>query len=312
MSALSRLHRWLPWLLAAGFTTAVGLRRALLPLAALAFAAAFLPGCRKTDTAAPAAHDLRGEIVGVVPERGVLLVHHDEIPGYMPSMTMEFAVPGADPSAFREGQRIAARMIEGAPGEFRLEGVRVLDPAKEAAVAASAQALRQETLIRGKHAYREVGEDAPQFTLYDQDDRVVSFDRFRGRRVVLNFIFTRCPVPTMCPASTAKMMALQAAAQARGIANLEFVSITLDPAYDTPAVLKRYASGRGIDLRNFTFLTGPENAVRDLLTGFGVLVAPGENIFKHTLATVLIDEHGRIVHRVDGSGWTPEDFLQRL
>jgi len=297
------------------WAVAPGLHRALAPLALLAFAAALLPGCRKADSArapAPPAHAITGEIVGVTPDRGVLLVHHDEIPGYMPSMTMEFAVPGSDLGAFREGRRIAARMIEGAPGEFRLEGVRILDATTDGIVAASAQALRQETLIRGKRVYREIGEDAPQFTLYDQDGRVVSFDRFRGRRVVLNFIFTRCPVPTMCPASTAKMMALQAAAQARGIANLEFVSITLDPAYDTPAVLKRYASGRGIDLRNFTFLTGPENAVRDLLTGFGVLVAPGENIFKHTLATVLIDEHGRILHRVDGSGWTPEDFLRRL
>lgn len=293
---------------------AVRLRRALRSFAILALAAALLPGCRRASpsAAAPVFHEIRGEVVGVAADRRVLLVHHDEIPGYMPSMTMEFAVPGADLAAFHEGQRLAARMVEGAPGEFRLEGVRVLDEAADRAVAASAQALRQETLIRGSHAYRELGEDAPRFTLYDQDNRTVSFDRFRGHRVVLSFIFTRCPVATMCPATTAKMMALQAAVRTRGLRDVEFILLTLDPAYDTPPVLKRYAAERGLDTSNLSLLTGPEGAVRDLLTSFGVLVAPSDNLFKHTLSTFLIDARGRIVHRVDGSGWTPDDFLPRL
>jgi protein SCO1/2 len=52
--------------------------------------------------------------------------------------------------------------------------------------------------------------------------------------------------------------------------------------------------------------------VRDLLLQFGVIVQPGENYLKHTLSTVLIDERGRIVHRVDGTSWQPEEFLTRL
>ena len=67
-------------------------------------------------------------------------------------------------------------------------------------------ALRQDTVIRGRNAYREIGENLPDFALYDQNGGVVQPDRFRGRQIVLNFIFTRCPDPKMCPASTAKMM----------------------------------------------------------------------------------------------------------
>jgi protein SCO1/2 len=52
--------------------------------------------------------------------------------------------------------------------------------------------------------------------------------------------------------------------------------------------------------------------VRDLLHQFGVLVASSENSLKHTLSTVLIDEKGKIIHRVDSSQWTPDDFLPRL
>ena len=90
------------------------------------------------------------------------------------------------------------------------------------------------------------------------------------------------------------------------------MSISLDPAYDTPPVLKAYAESRGIDPANFNFLTGPESAIRDLLAQFGVIAVPSENIWKHTLATVLIDRDGRIIHRIDGSAWEPADLLQRL
>lgn len=257
-------------------------------------------------------HDLRGEVVGLNVERRTLLVHHDAIPGYMPEMTMEFTLGGAEVDGFKEGQRIAARMVEEWPGEFRLDGVRIVDPEKDRIIAEASRELALDTFIRGKGAYREVGEQVPSFTLYDQEGEVVSFDRFRGKRVVLNFIFTRCPVATMCPAATARMAGLQRIARERAVPDLELVSITLDPAYDTPPVLKAYARARGIDPGNFHFLTGPEPAIRKLLAQFGIIATAGDNFWKHTLATVLIDRTGKIVHRIDGSTWAAEDILQRL
>jgi protein SCO1/2 len=195
-----------------------------------------VPG--KTDSAAvdptKAAFDIKGEVVGLLPERKTLLVHHEEIPNYMPAMTMEFTIGSADFSVFKESQRITARMTQPEPGTFLLERIRILDAEKDRIAAAAAAELRQETLIRGKSAHREVGENAPRFTLYNQEGQLVPFDKFRGRRVVLNFIFTRCPVATMCPAATAKMAALQRLARDQGIKDVEFISITLDPEYDTP------------------------------------------------------------------------------
>jgi protein SCO1/2 len=269
------------------------------------------PAASSTVTT-PRRYDVRGEILALVPDRRVLVVHHEEIPGYMPEMTMEFTVVAADFAVFKAGQRIAARMFEAAPGEFHLEGIRLLDAVKDQIVIAAAEKLREDTFVRGKNAYREVGEEAPRFTLYNQLGEVVSFDRFRGQRVVLNFIFTRCPVATMCPASTAKMATMQRLARERGIRDFQLVSITLDPAYDTPPVLKAYAEGRGLDASNFNFLTGPEPAIRSLLTQFGVIAEPSADIWKHTLATLLIGRDGKIIHRIDGSVWDPEDILKRL
>lgn len=278
-----------------------------------------LASCAKAPAAAePAAVEpagnrrpLTGEIVRVDPERGVLLVTHDAIPGYMPAMTMEFAVSPADLAAARPGQRIRAEMVERA-GEFSLEHLWPDDPGTAAALAAGARALAEDTAVRGRSVYREVGEAAPDFTLLDQEGRVVALNRFRGKRVVLNFIFTRCPIATMCPAATQRMSELQQAARAAGATQVEFVSISLDPAYDTPAVLKEYAAVRGLDLANWSFLTGPDAAVRHLLAQLGIIREFDGATIKHSLATLLIDPSGRIIHRVDGSRWDLEEFLPKL
>lgn len=280
----------------------------------------FSAGCgRRTETAAAAAapaekrYPLTGEVVSVDVARKVLVVHHEEIKDLMPAMTMEFAVSGSDAAAAKAGQRIRGELIPNDKGNWRLEKIWPDDQAAAAAVSAQAAALRQDTLIRGNGAYREVGEKIPDFALYDQEGNVVRSGRFRGKQVMLNFIFTRCPVATMCPAATMKMMSTQDLARKAGVTDLELISITLDPQYDTPAVLKDYAVTRGMDTTNFTLLTGPEAAIKDLLTQFGVLAEFDDNSFlKHTLATLLINPEGRIIHRSDGSAWEPKDFVAKM
>ncbi len=285
-----------------------------------ALAALTLAGCNRSEPAAPAEtaapaekrYPLTGEVLSADPARKILIVHHDEIPGYMPEMTMEFLVSAGDLAVIQPGMRIRAEMIPSDTGDFRLEKIWPDDRTAAAAVEAGTKALRQDTMIRGRGVYREVGEQAPEFVLYDQNGAVVQSARFRGKQVMLNFIFTRCPVATMCPASTMKMMAAQQLAKEAGVPNIEFVSITLDPAYDTPGVLKEYADVRGIDTTNFSFLTGPESAIKDLLAQFGVITAFEGNLINHTLATLLIDANGRIIHRADGSVWEPKDFVAKM
>lgn len=287
---------------------------------ALSLAALLAAGCGRkdivetTEVTGPAElrYPLTGEILDVDAERNILIVRHDEIAGYMPEMVMEFIVSAGDVANARPGQLIRAEMIPSDTGDFRLEKIWPDDRMTVAAVAAGTNALRQDTAIRGRHAYREVGENLPDFALYDQSGAVVQSMRFRGKQIMLNFIFTRCPVATMCPAATQKMMETQRLAQAAEISNLELVSITLDPVYDTPGVLKEYADVRGIDLGNFSFLTGPESAIKDLLAQFGVLTEFQGPIINHTLATILINEQGRIIHRFDGSNWEPRDFIAKM
>ncbi|MFA6287928.1 MAG: SCO family protein [Opitutaceae bacterium] len=280
---------------------------------------ALMPACKPVETpaAAPAEsgekhYPLTGQVIKVDAATKSLLVHHDKIPGLMPAMTMEFTVSDGDLANAKEGQRIRADLVMDAQDNARLEKIWPVDPVAESAVKAAAGALRQDTAIRGKSAYREVGENLPDFALYDQEGKVVTAARFRGKQVMLNFIFSRCPVATMCPTATANMTTTQRKAREAGITNIEFVSITLDPDFDTPGVLKEYARIRSIDTANFSFLTGPEGAIKDLLTQFGIIAELDGIILKHTLATLLINEQGKIIWRTDGSQWSPDDFVKKM
>lgn len=285
-------------------------------LAATILVALCLAGCGReagqvAAAADPEGWDVRGEIISVNADRSTLTVRHEEIPGYMPAMTMEFKVGPADLSAARAGTRIRGWLYR-AGDDFFLEKIWPDDDQSRLAVEAATAALKQDTAIRGQHPYREVGEQAPDFALFDQDGRVVQVSRFLGRKIILNFIFTRCPDPKMCPAATAKMMAIQAAAKEEGIAGLEFISITLDPKYDSPAVLRSYAEARGIDTANFSFLTGPQIAVTNLMAQLGVIAFEKDGLLTHSLATLLIDENGKIIHREEGTQWPIDQFMARL
>lgn len=254
---------------------------------------------------------LVGKIVTLNKDRGTLLISHEDIPGLMPAMTMEFQASPGDLATAREGMRIRGVIYQAEDG-FRLEQMWPDEKADEAVVNDAAHELHQDTTTRGRSAFREVGEALPDFALYDQTGAVVEASRFHGKQIALNFIYTRCPDPNMCPASTMKMMQLQKMARDARVGNFQIVSITLDPEFDTPGVLNTYAKERGIDTSNFTFLTGPEQAIKDLMTQLGVLAFKDGPLVKHTLATVLINEDGKIVYRQEGSQWQPTEFAKRL
>ncbi len=292
---------------------AVGMTPNRLRWPACALAAALLAGCAKPSQPNGERHySLTGEVMSVDAAHHSVTVRHDAVPGLMEAMTMEFPVSGDEAISVQPGQRIKADLVQDKKGDGRLEKIWPDDRSAAELVADGARKLREDTHDRGDGVYREVGEPMPSFVLYDQEGRVVQSDRFRGKEVMLNFIYSHCPFANMCPAATLKMMDTQKRAKEAGIKDVEFVSITLDPANDTPGVLKAYAAARNIDTRNFSFLTGPPAAIQDLLTQFGVIAQAQGDIIQHTLATLLIDPKGRIVWRADGTEWQPQEFVRRM
>ena len=152
---------------------------------------------------------------------------------------------------------------------------------------------------------------APPFTLTSQDGKPVSLASLRGKVVAVTFIYTACP--DICPMLTQKMVDVQDELGAEFGAKIAFVSISLDPEHDTPAVLKDYAQFWGAKLDAWSFLTGALEAVRDVTRRYGVFFAKKEDgSVDHTQLTSLIDAEGQMRVQYLGARFDPEEFRRDL
>jgi protein SCO1/2 len=173
--------------------------------------------------------------------------------------------------------------------------------------------LRRDTLSLGESMIRSVGDTLPPFALYDQDGQVITTDYFDGSVTVLNFIFTRCSIAEMCPASTLRMKKLQHLAKQTKVPHVKFLSITLDPEFDSPGVLKTYAQGYSLDESNFRLGTSTKSTIDDLIRQFGIFRKNKDDLpLDHTMRTLIINSKRQIIYQFPGSGWAVEDFLARL
>jgi protein SCO1 len=213
---------------------------------------------------------------------------------------------------WKEGQSIRGDLVPYGPG-FRLQSIWPNDPESAGLLEQLNRQMHRNTLQRGSRVFRAVGEPLPRFALYDQNGNTFLSESLRGNYAIINFIFTRCAVPTMCPLSTRKMIETQKLAREAGIDNLHLVSITLDADFDTPGIFKAYAMDYEIDEANFSLLTGPAQALENLKLQLGVLAEDDpEQIIRHTMSTALVDPTGRIIYRLPGSMWSPEVFIQQI
>jgi protein SCO1/2 len=152
---------------------------------------------------------------------------------------------------------------------------------------------------------------APPFVLTSQDGKQVALADLRGKVVAVAFIYTGCP--DICPLLTDKMARVQDALGAAFGAKVAFVSITLDPEHDTPAVLKDYAQAWGAKPDGWLFLTGSAAAVRDVTRRYGVFfLKKGDGSVDHTQLTSLVDAKGEMRVQYLGARFDPEEFRHDL
>ena len=151
---------------------------------------------------------------------------------------------------------------------------------------------------------------APPFALTSQDGKPVAVADLRGKVVAVAFIYTECP--DICPMLTQKMVQVQDELGADFGAKVAFVSISLDPEHDTPAVLKDYAQFWGAK-PGWSFLTGSPEAVRDVTRRYGVFFAKKEDgSVDHTQLTSLVDAEGQLRVQYLGARFDPEEFRRDL
>jgi protein SCO1/2 len=214
-------------------------------------------------------------------------------------MSMLFKLSPRDTARLHEGDRIEATVDERADGES-LSNVRVVQAPP---VAPPADALRSVTLLN-------TGDKVPSISLIDQNGRPFTPTDFRGKIVVMSFVYTRCRDTRMCPLISAHFHALQ---QRLDAAKYHLLEVTLDPAFDRPAVLAKYASRFDADAARWTIGTGDPRAVLDFAAQFGIVPFPDPRVgLIHSERTALIGPDGRIADLIDEAGWDPDNVIARL
>lgn len=251
---------------------------------------------------------VRGKVTAPL-EDGAVTVAHEEIPGFMPAMTMPFYI---DPAAFaqaaplRAGDRVEFKFSVGERSrayDFVRLGPAGAEPASAAETAEAAPTRRLKE-----------GSSVPDFALTDQQGRRFAAADLRGRRTVLTFIFTRCPVPEFCPRMSQRFQALQARLQKTPPAGapVQLLSITIDPEFDTPEILRGYGESYGADPEHWRFATGTIEQIARLTKAFAVHTEKNAGTLDHTLTTALIDADGRVQTIWRGNGWKVDEVLAAL
>lgn len=255
----------------------------------------------------------RFTVVGVVtapPVGRQVSVAHDDIPGLMPAMTMPFTMgTGVDVGALRPGDRVRF-VLE--VGDSRSEA-HSLEVTGRDETMAGAPPEADRPGARASSRLRR-GDLVPAFALRDQAGAPFTEEALDGRFTVATFIFTRCPLPEFCPLMVKRLRALQTALleEPTLAARTRLLSITLDPAFDTPEVLHAYGTAMGADFARWSFVTGTPEAVDGVAKAFAVYTERNGATLDHTLATALIGPDGRVIEIWRGNGWKEADVLEAL
>jgi protein SCO1/2 len=162
------------------------------------------------------------------------------------------------------------------------------------------------------------GEPVPDIPLVNQDGKSIHLKDFQGKAVLLTFIYTRCPMPTACPLITSHFARVHKNLEKdpKAYAASHLMSITLDPVYDTPSILRQYglayldADASGFSQWDFARST-PED-LKSLAEAFGLQYTEENNQITHTMQTTLIGPDGRVVKTWSGSGWDPDELANAV
>lgn len=275
-------------------------------------------GCKtqttSTQPTSSTRYPLKGKVVSVDKAAKKAKIEHEKIEGFMDAMTMEFPVhadwvwedlvPGAE---------IKAELVvdKAAKEPYWLENIGII---------AAARPGQPEPDVNQNFA--QVGQEVPDFTLTNQDGKPVSIKDFRGKALAITFIYAKCPLPDYCIRMSTNFSDLvkQIAANDDIKDKIRLLSISFDPANDTPAKLRSYGVGYlGNDPKTkfdvWQLAVGKDAEVRKIADFFGLRYEVDKDdkaLINHSLRTAVITPDGKVSKIFAGNEWTPAELLREL
>jgi protein SCO1/2 len=250
-----------------------------------------------------------GKVVEVDPANRKVTIDHEEIPGFMPAMTMPFVVLEKDAALLREvspGDEITATLVV-PDSRYWLEDLVIVrkgtpDPNR-----------RPAAQLHEPHP----GDAVPDVALVDQDGQPFRLADHRGKALALTFVFTRCPLPDFCPLMMRNFQAVHAAlTKDPALAGrTHLLTVSFDTQHDTPDVLRAYGKPfqkTATPFTHWTLATGKDEAIRGLGGALGLDYVEEDRSFTHNLRTAVLGPDGKLRRLFGGNEWTPEELVAEL
>lgn len=271
------------------------------------------PDASSANSASIKRYELRGKVVSVDKLQKRAKIEHEEIPGFMDKMTMDF--PIKENWVWEDlvpGVEIRAELVvdSSAKDPYWLEKMSI--------VANSAPDLPP---VEEK-APEQIGKTVPDISLTNQDGKKFTFKDYRGKAIAVTFIYRECPLPEFCIKMSKHFsdMANQIAGDAEAKDKVRLLSISFDPERDTPEKLKQYGLGylgkdSKDDLTVWNLAVGTDKEVRAVADFFGLTYETDANDktqINHSLVTAVISPEGKVTRIFSGGRWTPDDVLAEL
>lgn len=270
-------------------------------------------GSSPASSRASKQYAIRGTVVRVDTNDGQVLLQHEAIPGLMEAMTMSY--PVTDRAALSEmhpGDKIMATLLADpspqGPVNLRLSEIVIIAQAKPD----YAQGVQ--------YHFPAAGDEVPDFTLLNQSGKKIDLKQYRGKVLLMTFIYTRCPLADYCPRMSRNFAQIdqQLAADPKLYKETHLLSVSFDPAYDTPKVLKSYGgayTGKYSKERfeHWEFAAPSEKELPKMEQFFDLGVTAGEKgMLQHSLATVVIGKDGKVIAFYPTNDWSVAPVLEQV
>ncbi|HUY81236.1 MAG TPA: SCO family protein [Acidobacteriaceae bacterium] len=278
----------------------------------LASALAAVSGCHKASVPANTTaqnnvkqYHLRGVVIATDTAKGVVTVNTEAIPGFMPPMIMPYKLenPGVA-SGLHPGDTITAELDISKNSDL-LDQIVIVKQAK----LNSLPKIQYQPLVPG--------ESVPDFRFLNQNNKIIHIDQFHGKVLLVTFIYTRCPLSNYCPRMSRNFADINKtlAAEPKLYAKTHLLSVSFDPSYDTPSVLRSYGGAytgkyTQATFKHWDFSAPPEKELSRVLKFFLIGITPEKNhVLAHSLSTVVITPQGKIYKWYPTNTWTPQQLL---